>query len=215
MRDDRADSKQAVPHHDRGSPVALRAIDACVRALQRLRKRFEAREDEEAGGGKPRGADTEPVVREAPPRRIGFLVGLLIVLASLLVGVAAGSWGAYRGMTTVLAARAVAIDRLQEEIDISKSEQARSVNQMIRFQKENAELRLHLLKARRESVDDKARIDELEKQSARAKRLERPPAADHPVGAASPRSHTSGRCAVGTGSAGNGVAACIEQFNRK
>lgn len=203
----------------RVATLILRAIDACLRALQKLRSRFEppAAERGAAPSAGKRGAvasEASPAPTEAPPRRRGFLYRLLVVLACLLIGAGSGTWVAYRGMAKVLDVRAAAVDRLQDELDIAKKEQTRSVNEMTRFQKENAELRLQALEARHETESDKARVAELEKQLAEVKRVERPAALGRRAAVEPGSPPKSGRCAVGTGDPGADLTNCIEKFNQ-
>jgi hypothetical protein len=188
--------------------AALRMIDACLRPLQKLRQRLEPEEDD--ARDRRRGAKPEEETPPTPPRRIGFFTGLLILFVCLLVGNATGTWGAYRFMERVLDLRAAQVDRLRDDLNASQKDQARSVNQMARFQKENGELRLQMRDAQRTMDDDQTRIADLEKQLAAAKRVERP------VAAAAPHApHKSGTCAVGTGNPGADLTNCIEQFNQQ
>jgi hypothetical protein len=76
------------------------------------------------------------------------------MLICVLLGGGAGAFLSYRGL--------------------SKLVQARSVNPMAKFQKENAEFRLQMREAQREVEEYKSRIDELDKELIAAKRVERP-----------------------------------------
>jgi hypothetical protein len=203
----------------RVATLILRAIDACLRALQKLRSRFEPPAEERGaapGAGKRGGAASEesPAAAEAPPKRHGFLYRLLVVLACLLIGAGGGTWVAYRGMAKMLDVRAAAVDRLHDDLDIARKEQTRSVNEMTRFQKENAELRLQAIEARHETESDKARIDELEKQLAEVKHVERPAAPGRHATVEPGSPPKSGRCAVGTGNPSADLTNCIEKFNQ-
>lgn len=191
--------------------AVLRAIDACLRALQGLRRRLEAPVDEDEGGRGARRCEVEAdaTAETVPSRRIGFLHVLLAGLVCLLLGAGAGTWGAYRGMAKIFELRTAEVDRLQDELEVSRKVQTRSVNQMARFQQENAEIRLKLLQAQRMRQDDQARIGDLQKQLAGTPRAERPTAP-----AAAPQAPPkAGTCAVGTGNAAADLTNCIERFN--
>ena len=208
------DKDEARQPPGRAATLILRGIDACLGALQKLRKRFEPPVEEGAGGraGQHGGAVADAAA--AAPRRRGFLYRLLTVLVAFLLGAGGGTWVAYRGMARILDLRAAAVDRLRDELDVSRKEEGRSVNQMARFQRENGELRLQMREAQRQNEDDKVRIDDLEKQLAEAKRVARPATAGHRAAAESGSPPKSGRCAVGTGNPGADLTTCIEKFNQ-
>jgi hypothetical protein len=210
MKEEIEDSEQAPPRFAWFKAAALRVVDACLRPLQKLRQRLEPEDDEGRGGKRP-DAKPEEAAQQAPPRRIGLLSGLLILFVCLLVGNATGTWGAYRFMERVLDLRAAQVDRLRDDLEAAQKDQARSVNQMARFQKENGELRLQMREAQRSIDDDQARIADLEKQLAATQRVERPAAA-----AGAPRTASKPvTCAVGTGNPGADLTNCIEQFNHQ
>jgi hypothetical protein len=224
MNNKAEDRDQAAPQPGVVTVTMLRAIDACLRTLQRLRSRFEAPAEEEGfsrGGGKRRqSGPQEPTAGEEPaPRPRGLLFRLLIMLICLLVGGGAGAYFSYRGLSKLVAARGAAMEQIQEELDIAKKEEARKVNLMAKFQKENAEFRLQMREAQREVEDYKSRIDELDKQLAAAKRVERPAPAGRraavPAASAKPRApQKTGDCTVGTGNLSGNLTDCIEKFNR-
>jgi len=205
--------------------TVLRAIDACLHALQRLRSRFESSADEEGAsrdGGKRRqsGPEQPQEAAEAAPRPRGLLYRLLIMLICLLLGGGAGAFLSYRGLSKLVQARGAEVERIQDELDISKKEEARSVNLMAKFQKENAEFRLQMREAQREVEEYKSRIDELDKELIAAKRVERPAPAGRRAAAPTATTKPStpqktGDCAVGTGNAGASLTDCIEKFNRQ
>jgi hypothetical protein len=225
MNNKAEDREEAAPRPGLVTMTMLRAIDACLHALQRLRGRFEVpAEDERSGrdGGKrTQSTPQEPsAAEEAAPRPPGLLYRLLIMLICLLLGGGAGAFLSYRGLSKLVQARGAEVERLQDELDISKKEEMRSVNLMAKFQKENAEFRLQTREAQREAEDYKARIDELEKQMAATKRVERPA----PTGrrAAAPTAATrpsaplkTGNCAVSAGNPSVNLADCIEKFNQQ
>lgn len=215
------DQDQATPPPGVLAGGALRVIDSCMRALQRLRNRFAppienaraSRDDGRHGHGATDEAPTE--VAAAPPRR-SLLRRILIVLLVLLFGVAGGALLAYRGFAQLIELRGAAVERLQEEIDHSRKEETRNANLVTRFQKENGEYRLQLREAKREVEEYQDRVEELKKQLDELKRAERlAQQGGATTGAAltyrSRRPQKTGNCAVGTAS---GLTECIEKFNR-
>jgi uncharacterized protein HemX len=213
MKDRSAPSEPPASHHGKPAAAVLRLIDAGIHRLERLRNRIEPPVDK-AERGRGDSAAPEAAAEVAKPRRrAGFLGILLIVVVAVLAGAAGGTWTAYRGMARILDKRAAAVESLQEDLAVAQKEQTRSTNQMARFQEENGELHLQLRESQRQNADDQARIDDLEKQLAEAKRTPRAAAGSHPVAAASghPRSAT---CAVSTANAGTDLSRCIDGFNR-
>lgn len=217
-------SDKAAPRPNVVKVALLRVIDACLGALQRLRSRFESPDQDEGssrGGGKrSQSPDKEPPpAEEAAPRPQGLLYRVLIVLLCLLLGTAAGGLLSYRVLSQKLEAHATVVERMQDELDIAKKEEARSVNLMAKFQKENAEFRLQVREAQREVADYKSQVDELDKQLAATKRVERPAPssgrAANPVAKAAPAvPQKAGDCAVGSANAVGNLANCIDKFNR-
>jgi hypothetical protein len=218
------DTDKAAPRPSVVSAAVLRAIDACLHALQRLRSRFEVpAEDKDAkrdGGRRSQSApELAPATEEAAPHSKGFLYRALIVLLCLLLGSAAGATLAYRVFSKKLESHATVVERIEDELDIAKKEEARSVNLMAKFQKENAEFRLEVREAQREVEDYKRRIDELEKQQAATKRIERPVSSSGraavPAATAKPRApEKTGTCTVGPGNPSGSLSDCIDKFNR-
>ena len=236
MRDDGARRGVAADDADAGATrgpgaagrAALRLIDGLIGWLGRLRSRFDS-EGEETRGKEARGKEREPDGRhgqaagesaEAPPRRSLLWPGLLIGVICLAAGAGIGGLLLWRELRHELGEHAAVVEGLQDELDVSRKEAARSVNLMARFQRENNEFRQQLQAAQSEAQSDKARIDELEKQLAAARRPERPvgqvgrstpsaPVARHP---APPK---GGNCAINGGKAGADLAECIEKFNQR
>ena len=214
-RDDPAPSPGAV------AKTAIRAIDACMGVLQRLRGRFEP----QTGGGEApldagkRGQSGPPHAAEttdAAPQRPSFLHRALIVLLCLLIGAAAGAAISYRGLAIKLKEHTGVVERMQDEIDAAKKAEARNVKLMDRFQRENAEYRQQTREAEREAEDQKSRADQLETQLAEKKRAEQPPPPPGRVAIAHPKARPSappktGNCTVGNGS---DLTKCIDKFNR-
>jgi hypothetical protein len=208
-RDDPAPSPGAV------AKTAIRAIDACMGVLQRLRGRFEPQSD---GHGKHSQPEPTPVpeTTEAAPQRPSFLHRALIVLLCLLIGAAAGAAISYRGLAIKLKEHAGVVERMQDEIDAAKKAEARNVKLMDRFQRENAEYRQQTREAGREAEEQKSRADQLEAQLAAKKHAEQPPPPSGRAAIAHPKARPSappktGDCTVGNGS---DLTKCIDKFNR-
>jgi septal ring factor EnvC (AmiA/AmiB activator) len=234
MKSSPEDNDKAAPSVGLVAAAVLRAIDACLRALHRLRRRFEAPLDKEASprdarGGSASGENSAAETAEDVPRQKPLLYRLLIIVICLLLGGITATLLAYRGFAKVIEARGTVIERLQEDVELSKKEETRSVNLTAKFQKENSEYRLQMRELQREADEYKTRIEDLNKQLTALKRVE-PPAptarASAPVAraiarpnpapspAASPPPKT-GTCAVGTGNLSGNLAECIDKFNRR
>jgi hypothetical protein len=218
------DRDKPAPRRSVVSVTALRVIDACLRVLQRLRNRFEPPDEDEGssrGSGKrsQSAAEQSPASEECAPRPKGLLFRVLIVLVGLLLAGAAGALISYYGLSKLVEARGAAVERVQEELDIAKKEESRIVNLMSRFQRENGEYRLQVHEAQREVEEYKNRIDELDKQLAATRRVERPAPKGVrgavPAESAKPRApQKTGNCAVDTGNLSGGLSDCIDKFNR-
>jgi uncharacterized protein HemX len=190
----------------------LRIVEACLHALQRLRNRF-APDDGEAERSDKRGQ--APAEAEAPPRPASFLRRALVVLICLLLGAGVSALLVYRGLSLKLAEHAGVVDRMQEDIDAAKKEEARNVKLLDKFQRENAEYRHQAREAERQAENDKRRADELDAQMADLKQRAETPAPTRRVTTpTAPRSSTprkTGNCAVGSA---DELSTCIEKFNR-
>lgn len=222
MKEKSEHDEKATPAPGAVARAALRAIDACIAWLTTLRRRFDTGGDEghgrEPAGRHDKTTKDEAAVPEAP-RRGFFLRGLLVGLVCLLIGGGAAAFSVYRVFAKQLAEHADVVEHMQEEIDVAKKEETRSVNLMARFQRENAEMRLQLREAEREVQDQKARTDELDKALAEARRPERPPAPSSrgvpSARTAKPRApQKTGDCAVGGANPGDKLGECIEKFNQ-
>jgi hypothetical protein len=219
------DQDEAPKRPGKLAAAALRAIDACLGALQRLRKRFTvpAEDEDSSGQGGKRSqsaADQPPVVVAGAPGQKTLLHRALIVLLCLLLGGVGGALFSYRGLAKMLATRGAAIEQLQEEIDLSKKEEARSLNLTARYQKENSEYRQQSREAQREVENYKSRIEELGKELTAMKRVEAPaPRGARVAPAAAPAKPSapqkSGNCVVGTANPSGNLTDCIEKFNRQ
>ncbi|MBI5786856.1 MAG: hypothetical protein HZA64_15500 [Rhodocyclales bacterium] len=199
---------------------ALRVVDACLNVLQRWHDRLAGTSERAGRLGHPP-ARSEPADASAPPARPSLLRRLLVAVILLLAGGAAGAWLAYRGLSHQLAEHAGVVERLQEELDGARKEDARNVKLLDKFQRENAEYRHEAREAQREADKAGDRTAELEAQleemkQEQAKHAEQA-AQQARRAAAAPRAkpgtpaQKSGKCAAG--SAGE-LTECIEKFNR-
>lgn len=207
------------------SKTALRAIDACLHFLQNLRNRFapsdeSGRRDDRRGQPDPKHAPT--AAEEAPAPRSSFLKLALVALIGLLVGGGAGALFSYRTLSHRLNEHAGVVDRMQEELDATKKEDARNVKLLDKFQRENAEYRHEAREAQREAESAKGQVAELEAQIEtlkyeNAKRnVEAAHEARRTTELAKQRAkqrppQKTANCAVGTAAE---MADCIEKFNR-
>jgi hypothetical protein len=212
------DQDKPAPHPGMMAATALRAIDACLRALRRLRRRFEvpAAEDDPVNVGS---TEAEPTF--GTPRQKPLLHRALIVLLCLLIGSGVGAWLSYRRLAKMLDSRGTVIEQMQEELDLSKKEETRNANLTAKFQNENSNFRLQMREAQREVDEYKSRIEELNKQLTAMKRVE--PAAAKPSPVVAAKAKPSARpsapqktatCAVGTANLSGNLADCIDKFNK-
>jgi septal ring factor EnvC (AmiA/AmiB activator) len=196
------------------SRIALRAIDACLRPLQRLRDRIEP----------PAGDDDFPEVVEdvedAAPVQKTLLHRALIVLMCLLLGAGAGGLMAYRGFSKALDSHTEMVERLQEDLAESRKDEVRSYNAKAKFQKEVLEYRKTLRETAMELQSAKARAEELNRQllvlkpELRAKTAVAPVtsrSAAAPVKPAVPRK--SGTCLTGSATTAADLQKCLDKFN--
>jgi hypothetical protein len=205
--------------------AALRAIDACLRALQNLRNRFapsdeSGRRDDRRGQPDPKHAPA--ATEEAPAPRSSFLKLALIALIGLLVGGGAGALLSYRTLSHQIREHASVVDGMQEDLDATRKEDARNVKLMDKFQRENAEYRHEAREAQRETEIAKSQVAELEarietlKFESAKRDVEAAQEARRTTELAKQRArqHTpqkTANCAVGTAAE---MAECIEKFNR-
>lgn len=199
---------------------ARRVVDACLSVLQRWHDRLAGESERDGRLGQPH-AKSEPADAGAPPARPSLLRRLLVALILLLAGGATGAWLAYRGLSHRLAEHTGVVERMQEELDATRKEDARNVKLLDKFQRENAEYRHEAREAQREADNARDRTAALEAQleelkQEQAKRAEQA-AQQVRRAAAAPRAkpgapaQKSGKCAAG--SAGE-LTECIEKFNR-
>jgi hypothetical protein len=221
------DSERDAPPAGPGvvTKAALRAIDACLHALQNLRKRFAPsdesdRRDDRRSQPDPKHAPAES--EEAPAPKLPLLKLFLVALICLLAGGGGGAWFSYRTLSHQLREHAGVVDRMQEELDAARKEDARSVKLLDKFQRENAEYRHEAREAQRESESAKSQVAGLEAQIETLKYDN----AKHDVEAAHEARRTTelakqrakqrppqktANCDVGTAAE---MADCIAKFNR-
>ena len=217
------------PNAERDAPVAapgatakaaLRLIDAGIRYLQRLRGRFAPSDVDDRQGGRHALSESKaaPVTEEpAPPSRLPFLRLALIALACLLVGSGVGALLSYRELSQQLGEHAGVVERMQEDLDAARKEEARNIKLLDKFQRENAEYRHEAREARRETENADRRVAELEAQIETMKRAEqaaqqaRRAAANPPRAGQRPPPQKTGKC---TASTTGELSECIEKFNR-
>lgn len=208
--------------------ATLRVVDAVIAFFQRQHDRLagpESRDDRP--GHAP--AKHEPEA-EAIPARPSLLHRLAIGLILLLVGTAAGGFLAYRTLSLQLAEHDSVVERMQDEVDAIRKEDARNQKLLDKFQRENAEYRREAREAQHEAEAADRRAADLEAQieemkGAEAKRIEAAKRAEEAAQAArrtaelarqrpvrQPRApQKSANCAAGTAAE---MADCIEKFNR-
>ncbi|MBI4995696.1 MAG: hypothetical protein HZC22_02095 [Rhodocyclales bacterium] len=204
--------------------IALRGTDACLNALQNLHNRLAGTEYREPRDNRRGRADPkqEGADGEAPPTRPSLLRKLAIGLLLLLVGGSAGGWFAWRGLSLQLNEHAGVVERMQDELDAMRKEDARNLKLLDKFQRENAEYRHLAREAERDAETRQRRVDALEAQIEAAARAEEAKRAElaarqaKRAAASAPRAgarapQKTGNCAAG--SAGD-VSNCIEAFNR-
>lgn len=200
--------------------AALRIIDAGLGFFQRLHDRLAGPDSREDRHG--RTSEKHDAGADAVPGRPSLLLRLAIGLLLLLAGAGAGGWLAYRGLSLQLNEHAGVVERMQDELDATRKEDARNVKLLDKFQRENAEYRHLAREAEREAETHQRRVDELEAQIEEGRRAEEAKRAElaarqaKRAAAAAPRTKTrtpqkTGDCAVGT--AGD-LSNCIEEFTR-
>ncbi len=194
----------------------VRVLDAGIQALQRLRTRLGGPDDESSDGRRGSGSMREAADENAVASRPSLLRRLAIALLLLLVGLAVGGYLSYRMLSLELAKHGSVVERMQEEIDAARKEDARNVRLLDKFQRENAEYRLDAREAQRAAEKAERHAEELEGQIEEMKRAaqaaQQPRRAAPPTSRASPAPQKSGSCSVGSAEE---MAACIESFNRR
>lgn len=210
------------PHHGgMMAGAALRAIDAGLRALQRLRNRIEVpvEEDEDARHGRSRRAGTLaaaialelPVSPGAPPAR-SLRRRALTVLLCLLLGAGVGILLAYRGAAELLAARETMIEYQQEQIERGTRQEAVDLDIRSRQQNEIAVYRQRLRETQQEVDEQQSRIAQLDSELQAMKRVAQP--APRSAGGARAVPQKIGNCVTGPTSTPAQLRECIDKFNR-
>jgi hypothetical protein len=209
--------------------ASLRVIDAFLEFFQRQHNRLASSDERDDRHGRAQEQhEPEPAAVAARP---SLLRRLLIGLLLLLAGLGVGGFLAYRTLSLKLKEHNSIVERMQEEVDAVRKEDARSQKLLDKFQRENAEYRHEAREAQREAEAANRRATELEAQIeetklAEAKRLEDARRAEEAaqsarrnVEQAKQRSakpvsvpQKTGNCAAGTAAE---MAACIEKFNRQ
>lgn len=215
-RPDAEQEPQAAP--GAGAKAALRVVDACLGYFQRLHDRLAGTTERHGRHGLDRHADARPAADEAAPpaKHPSFLRRLLLALLLLLVGGGTGALLAYRTLSAQVKAHADVVERLQEEVDATRKEDARNVKLLDKFQRENAEYRHDAREAQRESEAAKTRSAELEEEIESMKRAQQAAQEARRAAVAAAKAKASappkgGKCTVGTAEE---VANCISRYNR-
>lgn len=211
------DSPAATP--GAATKAALRLIDACIQYLQRVRSRFAPSDEADRRGDRHSPLDSKqaPASEEkAPLPRPSFLRLALIALICLLAGGGVGALLSYRELSHQLDEHAGVVERMQEDIDATRKEEARNIKLLDKFQRENAEYRHEAREARRETENADRRVAELEAQIDEMKRAELAAQQARRAAATAPRAkqrtpQRSGSCAASTTGE---LSDCIEKFNR-
>jgi hypothetical protein len=211
--------------------AALGVVDAFLEFFQRQHNRLAGSDEREErhGHGRKQHAQHEPETA-AVPARPSLLRRLAIGLLLLLAGLGAGGFLAYRTFSLKLNEHNSVVERMQEELDAVRKEDARNVKLLDKFQRENAEYRREAREAQHEAEAADRRAAELEAQledlkAAETKRVEDAKRAEEAAQSARRSAEMArqrpvkqqrtpqktGNCAAGTAAE---MAACIEKFNQ-
>lgn len=203
--------------------AALRAVDAGLRALQRLRSRLEPAVVEE-DAATARGRRKQPVSEEAPapavpaPTAKSFLHRALIVLMCLLIGGVSGMLFSYRAFSRQLEAQQKRIDYLQDEDRLARKNETRNLGAKLKQQEEIAECRQSLSEVEQEVEGYQRQIAELKPQLPSTPSVGRPKSRNEVAAKAlTAQPHIpqkTGTCVTGTGNPSGDLLDCISKFNR-
>jgi hypothetical protein len=218
----RQDPERDVPAATPGAAAkaALRLIDACLHFLQRVRGRFAPADETDRHDDRHRKPDPKqaPVAEEKTPApKSSFLRLAVVALTCLLVGGGAGALLSYRELSHQLAEHTSVVERIQDDLDATRKEDARNVKLLDKFQRENAEYRREAREAQRETESANSRIAELEGKIDEMKRAELAAQQARRAPTTTPRAkqqrtpQKSADCAAGNTSE---LSDCIEKFNR-
>lgn len=214
MKDEEPQPDEDPPGPGRFAVAALRAVDAAIRALQKLRDRIAApAEDEESGTSMLDGAAT---AEAEEPRPKSLLHRALIVLMCIVLGAAGGAWIAYRALSKRAVSQEKLIDFMRDDIEQSRKAEALSLKARDKCFDDIVAYRQQTREAKQEIADCQSQVESLSQQVAEPKRAERPasrpgPAPATPSPRAAPR---SGTCVTGGNNAAGNLLDCIEKFNR-
>lgn len=218
MKDE--DPQEAPPVAGKFASAVLRAVDAAIGALQRLRKRIEApAEDEEAahaGGTGAPGLDEAEPAGIAEPRPKTLRRRLLTVVMCILLGFVAGAWLAYRSFSRQLVSHEKLVERMRDDIQDSRKAETVSLKARDKCFDELAAYRQQAREAKEEIADCRSQAESLSQQVAGIQRPARPAA--RPAAAATNRPRAvekSGTCATGGRDPAGSLLDCIEKFNRQ
>jgi hypothetical protein len=221
------------PSEERDAPAAalgivarteLRLIDACLHFLQRLRGHVAPEDGRDRHRSHADSGHAAVAETQAPAPRPSLLRLVLVGLICLLLGGGAGALLSYRELSQQLAEHGGVVERMQEDLDAARKEEAHNVKLLDRFQRESAEYRRETREAQHEVEVAKDRVAELEAQieeirQEQAQRAEQAAREARRTAALAERAKQTkpqrpaktGNCAVGNG---EDVSACIEKFNR-
>jgi hypothetical protein len=222
MKDEAPNQEEVTHHAGVLTTTALRAIDAGLGVLQRLRNRIEGPvADEEIsrkGGGRGQtGGDEPPAIAASSPPRKTLLHRFLIVVMCLLMGGVAGMLTSYRGFSKQIESQANRIDIMQDEIKQSRTDEARNLHEKYKLQKEIAGYRNSLSEARQDVEDHKRQIAELNTRLSVTQEVGRPAdqgrRAPKPVAIQARTPPKTGTCVTGTANPAGDLLDCIGKFN--
>jgi hypothetical protein len=226
MKDEEPQPDENPPGPGRIAVAALRAVDAAIRALQKLRERIEVpAEDQE--DARSRGRSGASMLDEAAsaeaeePRPKTLLHRALIVLMCVALGAAGGAWIAYRALSKRAVSQEKLIDFMRDDIEQSRKAEAVSLKARDKCFDDIAGYRQQTREAKQEIADCQSQVESLSQQvaeqaGAAPKRAERPASRPGPAPATpSPRTAPrSGTCVTGGTNAAGNLLDCIEKFNR-
>ena len=207
----------------RAIDAGLFAIDAGLRALQGLRHRIEPPvADAEATGMRGKrnrpGGDEPPAIVASPPPRKTLLRRFLTIVMCLLIGGVAGMLISYRGFSRQIESQQKRIDHMQDEITQALRDEARSLGEKRKLQREIVDYRDSLNEARQEITEHQRQIAELNAQLSTARQPVR--AADRsgpppkPVAAQPRTAPKTGTCVTGGANSTADLLDCISKLNR-
>lgn len=203
--------------------LELRAIDAGLRGLHRLRGHIEAPVEDEADSGqhgrrKSAASDEAPAPEAAAPPRKTLLHRFLVTVMCLVIGGVAGMLISHRGFSKHIESQQKQIDYLQDEVSLSRKAEARELGAKTKLQKELTEYRHYLGEADQEINDYKAQIAELKARLApprsAAQAASPGRAGTPPVTARLRAPQKTGTCVTSADNPTGNVLDCVSKFNR-